>query len=302
MLCRSRLKPPPPRPPPTHAPSFTRPPAAMDALDKQLLDSVVDDNVAALQAALAAGANPNATYLQMPLLKVASVLRHLECLRALLQAGADPEAADVAGQVPLQWAAAAGNALVVAALLAAGADPAVVDHAGRCALHGAVRCGSKAATLALLAAAPQLALLRDSSGSRPFDVALENHQYSAALFLMEHAPLPPAAELLASLEAAHDRGAVPARLHALYVVLLALQPLTPAEWARVPAPCTGLGAALPAVLARSEAEAALLVAHLPAADRQRLRTAALCLRRTERVHGVDLPPALLRALLLAAVE
>ena len=70
----------------------------------------------------------------------------------------------------------------------------------------------------------------------------------------------------------------------------------------MPAPCPGLGASLPAVLERSEAEAALLVDHLTDNNRQRLCTAALCLRRTERVHGLELPPAPLRPLLLAAAE
>ena len=78
----------------------------------------------------------------------------------------------------------------------------------------------------------------------------------------------------------------------LYVLLVARQPLTPAEWARVPAPCPGLGAALPAVLARSEAEAAALVAHLPAADRERLRTAVLGLARAQRRCRVHLPAEL----------
>ena len=68
----------------------------------------------------------------------------------------------------------------------------------------------------------------------------------------------------------------------------------------MPQPCPGLGAALPAVLARSDAEAALLVAHLPAADCERLRTALLCLHRAERAHGLELPPAILHSLLAAA--
>lgn len=63
----------------------------------------------------------------------------------------------------------------------------------------------------------------------------------------------------------------------------------------MPDPCPGLGDALPAVLAHSEVEAALLVAHLPAAGRERLRMAALCLRRLERMYGLHLLPALLAA-------
>ena len=70
----------------------------------------------------------------------------------------------------------------------------------------------------------------------------------------------------------------------------------------MPTPRPGLAAALPAVLCRSEAEAALLVRRLPVGERQRLRTAALCLARAQRVHNVQLPPPILRLLLAAAAE
>lgn len=83
---------------------------------------------------------------------------------------------------------------------------------------------------------------------------------------------------------------------------VARQHLTPAEWACVPAPCPGLGAALHAVLARSEAEAVALVARLPEDQRLRLHTAVGCLRRVEHAHALELPPAILHQLLLASVE
>lgn len=88
----------------------------------------------------------------------------------------------------------------------------------------------------------------------------------------------------------------------LYLPLVARQPLTFAEWARVPAPSPGLGAVLPAVLMRSKAEAEALVAHLPEADRQRLRTAALCLARAQRRCRVHLPAELAGPQLAAAVD
>ena len=90
--------------------------------------------------------------------------------------------------------------------------------------------------------------------------------------------------------------------HALYVPLAARLPLVPAEWSRLPVPCPGLGAALPAVLRRSDAVAALLVSHLPAGERGRLRTGALCLARAQHVHGMPPPVGLLRMLLAAAAE
>ena len=132
--------------------------------------------------------------------------------------------------------------------------------------------------------------------------ALAQGRYQEATDWLQHRPLPRVADVLVWLEQAGSRARAPSRtVLPLYGLLVKRQPLTPAEWARVPAPCPGLGAALPAVLARSEAEAALLAARLPAADRERLHTAALCLRRVEREHGLDLPPAILRLLLPAAV-
>lgn len=74
-------------------------------------------------------------------------------------------------------------------------------------------------------------------------------------------------------------------------------PLSADHWAQVPAPCPGLAHALPAVLARSDAEAALLVSHLPDPDRARLRMAALCLHRSQLSLQVQLPPVLVRHVL-----
>jgi len=101
-------------------------------------------------------------------------------------------------------------------------------------------------------------------------------------------------------------------LHALNVTLPTSLPLfpevaaryalTPADWCLVPSPCPGLAAALPYVLARSAAEAALLVAHLPAAERSRLRTAALCLHRAQAVAGVALLEPLLWRILAACLH
>ena len=89
---------------------------------------------------------------------------------------------------------------------------------------------------------------------------------------------------------------------ALFADLAACTALSPAQWWRVPRPCSALGAALPAVLARSVAEAALLVGRLPAEVRQRLRTGALCLGRAQRECRFEVPSALVgQVLALAAV-
>ena len=263
---------------------------------------------AAVAAALAAGADPNAL-LELSgwsVLHEASRHGHLASVEALLAGGADPSALTSTRLSPLHCACAAicgrSTAPCVAALLQAGADPGAASANGWTALHAVAYGGSGEAALALLAAAPHTALRRNSRGRRPLDLALERGHWGVARCLLERCPPLPVGELLAALEGGQQgwhRAEIP---EDLYAPLVARQPLTPAEWLRVPSPCSGLGAALPAVLARGEAEAALLVAHLPAAARRRLRTAALCLRRAERVHGLELPAALLRPLLLAAVE
>lgn len=86
-----------------------------------------------------------------------------------------------------------------------------------------------------------------------------------------------------------------------YAGLVAGHVLTAEQWAHVPTPCAGLGAALPEVLQRSEPEAALLVAHLSAAERARLQAAALCLARAQRDLGIDLPAPLTQCVLAACV-
>ena len=99
----------------------------------------------------------------------------------------------------------------------------------------------------------------------------------------------PATPLEGALSALEEAGEVALPL---FADLAACTALSPEQWQRMPAPCPALGAALPAVLARSAAEAALLVARLPDEARQRLRTGALCLGRVQRERRIELPAAL----------
>eukprot|EP00887_Chlorella_sp_A99_P000709 scaffold5.g709.t1 len=80
----------------------------------------------------------------------------------------------------------------------------------------------------------------------------------------------------------------------------AKQLLSPADWAALPTPCPGLGRALLAMLARSAAEAALLVMHLPDAARGHLRALALNLARLQRRLRLELPEGVVRRILAAA--
>ena len=276
----------------------------MDANEMQLLRAAICGDVEALLAALAAGVDPNPLRGALTALQWSSACGHLACVQALLAAAADCHVRDETGRTALTHAALRGNVEIIGELLAAGCDPAAADVDGWTALRWATQCGHVDAARALAAAAPHLALLPDKKGRLPLEAALASRRFAVARCLLEHGAQPPASQALAALEAA--------RCHcqlfpypfppSLYTPVVARQPLTPADWALVPAPCPGLSAALPAVLARSDAEAALLVARLPADERERLQAAALCLHRAERAHGLSLPLVLLRPLLLAALE
>lgn len=88
---------------------------------------------------------------------------------------------------------------------------------------------------------------------------------------------------------------LPARLlfpSSHFLLATARLPLAAHGWALVPTPCPGLGPALPTALQCACEQAAQVVQRLPAADRARLRLAALCL------HGRGLP-ADVAALILA---
>jgi len=133
---------------------------------------------------------------------------------------------------------------------------------------------------ALLAVTLETALAKNWHGGTALEALLATQPYlnvNVALCLLENGPPPlQQSSRLLSLQAREGDAALP-----LYPALVARQPLTPQQWAEVPVPCHGLGTVLPAVLERSVQEAALLVRCLPAADRQRLRTFALCLARTQ---------------------
>lgn len=84
---------------------------------------------------------------------------------------------------------------------------------------------------------------------------------------------------------------------------IARKPLAREAWALLPAPCPGLGEALPAVLERSQAEAHHLVGRILKGQLARLRTAALSLARAQREAGVELPaPLVARCLASVFVE
>ena len=272
---------------------------------QRLLEAAVfRGDVAGVAAALAAGADPNASIERSSerrtALHAACALGRAECAAALYTGGADAGATDLFGRTAMSVAIRDGHLACLRALLRAGVDPATADPAGWTVAHHAAAHPCRAFVDALMDAAPEAALLRSRGGALPLACAVQSLSCGPARCLLERGALAPPADLLEALQA--NRRVYCAELATLYAPLVARQPLSPAEWARVPTQCPGLGAALLAVLARSEAEAALLVARLPTADAERLRTAALCLRRAERAHGLALPPPVLHQLLAVAAN
>ena len=172
------------------------------------------------------------------------------------------------------------------------------DARGRLPLHIAARWGSAELAQLLLEAAPAAAMA-ELAGHLPLEIALFQAQTEGdpARFLSTARLLLPATLPERALAALEQAGEIV--LH-LFVDLAACVELSPAQWQRVPAPCPDLGAALPAVLARSEAEAALPVGCLPAKMRRRLRAGALCLGRAQRVRHMELPAALVGQVLALA--
>lgn len=158
---------------------------------------------------------------------------------------------DARGTTALLLAAESGSTASLQVLLAGGADPNVVDASGRTPL-----CAAAVAAVGDGRSGSVQQLLE--AGACPA-IALE------ALSVAGKAALPAVACLVAHI------------------------PLSVREWKMVPADCPGLGAALPAVMARCEWEAACLVQKLPAATRGFLWVAALSLARAQRHLDVALP-------------
>lgn len=248
-------------------------------------------------ALLAAGASPLAAnrFYEAPLHEAASFGR-LACVEALLAGGTRLEAFSYYGLTALLCAAAVDHTTCMAALLAAGASPSAANHRRRAPEHGAAERRPTAALRLLLAAQPEASLVRTSAGQLPLELALHWRHLDAARCLLTDGEPTPVAETLAALASAG------AWAQPLYATLVARQPLTDFEWELVPAPCAGLGAALPAVLARSVDEAAQLARRLPPADVARMRALALCTARCMRLSNLaPLPTAIMWPLLALVV-
>jgi ankyrin repeat protein len=126
-------------------------PAANDAANARLLEAAASGNLAAVRAALDAGADvAGPVDTRVNALGIASLYGHAPVVQALLAAGASP-AADQGGQTALMLAAGQGHTAVVEALLAGGADVGAKDKDGLTALMAAASA-NRADTLRVLIA------------------------------------------------------------------------------------------------------------------------------------------------------
>jgi ankyrin repeat protein len=125
------------------------PSVAADAAS--LIETVKRHDVGAVKAALASGADVNATEPDgSTALHWAAYVDDAPAAELLLKAGANPRAANLHGVTPLSLAAVSGSAPIIEMLLLAGADPNVTHSGGEPVLMTAARTGKVEAVEVLL--------------------------------------------------------------------------------------------------------------------------------------------------------
>src|SRR5262245_6086599 len=124
--------------------------ASAAAVDDALRDAAQRGDRIAVARLLDAGANVATRVGGATALHWAVRADSLDTVKLLLDAGADPRAADIDGVPPLYLAAENGSARTIAALLDAGADPNTVAPTGRTVLMTAALNGNVDALALLL--------------------------------------------------------------------------------------------------------------------------------------------------------
>ncbi len=116
-------------------------------------------------------------------LMYAATVGSAECIRLLLDAGADPNAANKAGATPLMWCA--GDIAKVKLLLARGAGVNAVSAAGRTPLHVAAYHDGSDDVARLLIAKGADVNARDKAGISVLELAAQNNNLGVARLLLE---------------------------------------------------------------------------------------------------------------------
>ncbi len=147
-----------------------------------------------------------------PILFAATRTGNANCIRALLDAGADPNIKGRNDQTPLMWAAALGNSEAVQVLLAAKAAPTPQLDSGFDAFFFAVRAGHRDIVRQLIAAGIDGNSVRSPSKKGP---KLIRPHTSALLLAVENGHLELALELLTTGADPNDQRSGLSPLHAI---------------------------------------------------------------------------------------
>jgi len=116
-----------------------------------IIEAVISGDLAALKAALLAGASPNESDGVSCALSLSCIQERDDLVAELLRNGANVDLKEIDGSTPVFMAASIGNILILKALLEGGADTNVRNNIGQTSLMIAAHSGKVDCTKALLA-------------------------------------------------------------------------------------------------------------------------------------------------------
>ncbi len=151
-----------------------------------LIDAARATDAAAVRALVEAGADVDAAQADgATALHWAAYREDFETAALLIGAGADVNRANDLGMTPLLMACANGHAELVEALLAAGADPHAALQSGETPLMAAARAGSRAAVESLLRRGADVNAAERTRGQTPLMWAVANRHPAVVAALLD---------------------------------------------------------------------------------------------------------------------